>query len=230
MTFPQSSPVFRKIWGRRQARPLKNYHKDLMEALLPTVYRQINPDHPFETQGKTWLEIGFGGGEHLAWQAKTNPDITILGCEPFVNGVASLLTHIDKEKLTNVQVVMDDARLLLNALPSQSIDRIFILFPDPWPKKRHQKRRIVSAETLPHISRVLCLGGHLYLATDCADYAKAMTETMEQFSKYFTPNLEGRSSFQERPINWPKTRYEEKGLLAGRKSTYMVYTYNKLGV
>ena len=118
-----------------------------------------------------WLEIGFGGGEHLAEQAGRHPDTLMIGCEPFLNGVASALRHIDERGLTNVRIHADDARDVLTALPDGSLDRVMILFPDPWHKARHNKRRLLQDETAAEIARVLKPGGRLRFVTDWLDYA-----------------------------------------------------------
>lgn len=219
----------RKIWGRRLARPLKDKQKDLLSMLLPTIQVTLDPNSAHKDTGffdvpmdELWLEIGYGGGEHLAAQAQQNPHVGMLGCEPFINGVASLLTHIEEANLKNIRIVVDDARLLLASLPDACLHRVFILFPDPWPKKRHHKRRIVSDETVAALSRVLVPGGRVHLATDIADYAVWMQDTFSRFPN-FSLHLEGRENIHERPESWPQTRYEAKGMEAGRDAAYMVY-------
>jgi tRNA (guanine-N7-)-methyltransferase len=216
--------TFRKIWGRRQARPLKARQKRLLEELFPQVQISLAQDvhlspEPFATH---WLEIGFGGGEHLAYQAERNPQIGIIGCEPFVNGVASLLGYIEEQQLHNVRIVQDDARLLLEKLPDHSLEKIFVLFPDPWPKKRHQKRRIVNEETVQQFYRLLKPEGWLILATDIEDYAQGMQEAVEH-QPGFVLKLEQRTSIHQRPSDWHVTRYEQKGLDHGRHCTYLTY-------
>lgn len=218
--------IRRKIWGRRQARPIKGIQKDLMSTLLPHVRLTVTPDQKaFNLSKITWLEIGFGGGEHLATQAQRHPDCEFIGCEPFVNGVASLLQHIDEKALTNCRIVMDDARLFMETLPDHSVDYICVLFPDPWPKKRHHKRRIVNDETVKEFARLLKPGGELRLATDIEHYADWMQKAMATCPA-FKIDLQGRASIHERPNDWPVTRYEQKGLEAGRPSAYMIYTKN----
>ena len=119
-----------------------------------------------------WLEIGFGGGEHLLWQARHNPRIGLIGCEPFQDGVVKMLSAMDEQQLTNIRLYADDARPLLRRLPEAGIGRAFILFPDPWPKARHHKRRLVSAATLGELARIMRAGAELRIATDDADYAR----------------------------------------------------------
>ena len=131
-----------------------------------------------------WLEIGFGGGEHLAAQAARHPDILMIGCEPFLNGVASALRHIDEGGLKNVRLHADDARDVIAALPDASLDRVMILFPDPWHKARHNKRRLLSDAIAAEIARLLKPGGTLRFVTDWKDYADWALERLER-----TPGL-----------------------------------------
>lgn len=165
-----------------------------------------------------WLEIGFGGGEHLAAQAIKNPDIGFIGCEPFVNGVAGLLDHIDAQQIQNIRVFADDARQMLDVLPDASIDRCFVLYADPWPKARHVERRFIGPLNVPRFSRVLKTGAELRLATDVEVLAVWSKEVMDHAAdftlKYHT---------QTPPEDWVPTRYEEKGIAAGRTPVYMSY-------
>ena len=117
-----------------------------------------------------WLEIGFGDGGHLAWLAATNPHIGFIGCEPYVNGIAHLLETVEADGLENIRIHPADARDLLAVLPAQSIARVFILFPDPWPRKRHHKRRFISQENLDALARIMRPGGELCFASDSPDY------------------------------------------------------------
>jgi tRNA (guanine-N7-)-methyltransferase len=215
--------VFRKIWGRRQARPLKARQKQLLENLLPQVELQLN--QPIDIAGlgsRLWLEIGFGGGEHIAYQAQHHPDVTIIGVEPFINGIASLLNHMDDQQLTNIRIVQDDARLVLKALPDHCLEKIFVLFPDPWPKKRHHKRRIVNEKTVQEFTRLLKPHGWLILATDIEDYGQWMQEAVATVPQ-FTLQLHRRSSLHDRPDGWFVTRYEQKGCDQERQCTYLTY-------
>lgn len=221
---------YRKIWGRKQSRPLKNYQRGLLEQLLPQLQVKIVEGTSidlatlFPRPRKDYhLEIGFGGGEHLAARATESSEIGFLGCEPFINGVASLLKHIDTNSMDNVRIVVDDARLLLKSLPDQSISRIYVLFPDPWHKKRHHKRRIVNDETVSDFSRILKNNGELYMATDIIKYATWMQETIKPRPE-FSLEMGTRQSLTERPTDWPHpTKYEMKGVKEGREATYMIY-------
>jgi tRNA (guanine-N7-)-methyltransferase len=158
-----------------------------------------------------WLEIGFGGGEHMAGQAERRRDVLILGAEPFQNGVASALRHLDERGLTNVRLQDGDARELMAHFPDAVLDRVFILFPDPWPKLRHHKRRLVNAETLAELARVLKPGGRLRFATDWADYADWTLERMLA-SKAFAWDAERADDWRMAPADHITTRYEEKRL------------------
>ncbi len=217
----------RRIYGRRQNHRIRPARKRLLEARLPEIEIKvpadgltIDLDAVFQTprpRRRFWLEIGFGGGEHLAEQAATFPDVGLIGCEPYVNGVARLLSLIGDAD--NVRVVIDDARLLLEALPPASLDRIFVLFPDPWPKARHQKRRVVNPETLADMARLLMPGGELRLATDIMSYARPMLEGVLA-DGHFDWLAERPGDWRERPADWPATRYEEKARQAGRTPVF----------
>lgn len=219
----------RSVYGRRIGRPLRPYRQSLVDHLLPHLAVDLSagsiadPAALFDFPARQiWLEIGFGSGEHLAWQAEANKDIGFIGCEPFLNGVARLLADIDERSLGNIRLWHDDARLLLSALPDASIDRIVILFPDPWPKTRHHKRRIIGPETVPEFSRVLVDDGTLRFASDISGYRS-----------WTLHHLLGRGDFewtarrpddwQTRPDDWPETRYEAKARDAGRKSGYFTF-------
>jgi tRNA (guanine-N7-)-methyltransferase len=167
-----------------------------------------------------WLEVGFGGGEHLAAQAAAAPAIGMIGAEVFENGVVKLLGEIERRKLTNLRLVIDDARLLLAALPEASLQRVFILFPDPWPKLRHHKRRIVARETLDRLAFVMADGAELRLATDDADYLRWMLERATQHAD-FDWLARRPEDWRERPADWPPTRYEQKALAAGRTPAFL---------
>ncbi|MBX9805471.1 MAG: tRNA (guanosine(46)-N7)-methyltransferase TrmB [Alphaproteobacteria bacterium] len=187
----------------------------------------INPDDLFSPPLKSlWVEIGFGGGEHLAAQAIRHPDVGFVGCEPFVNGVATLVLQIQEQSLQNIRIVKDDARLLLARLPDQSVGAFFVLFPDPWPKKRHNKRRIIQDASVDAFTRILKPGGSLTMATDDADYALWMQDVMSRHPE-FELVLESRTTIYERPENWPITRYEQKGIACGRAPVYLVYRVKK---
>jgi tRNA (guanine-N7-)-methyltransferase len=198
----------------------------LMETLLPKLQIEIPARKPVDPKSffsfkpkAVWLEIGFGGGEHLVAQAAKHPEIGFLGCEPFVNGVASILDHIEREKIENIRIYNNDARHLLDAVPDGSIERCFVLFADPWPKSKHIERRFIGPENLPRLARVIKPGGELRLATDDARLGPWMlehTNASKDFRKSEKPD-------HERPEDWIETRYEQKGIAAGRKPIYLSY-------
>ncbi len=204
-----------RSYGRIKSRPIKARQAGLMDSLLPKIAldmtgpvdpRTIKPD-----AAEVWLEIGFGGGEHMAAQAGKRPDVLILGAEPFVNGVASAVRHVDEQALANVRILHGDARELMLALPDGCLDRVFILFPDPWPKTRHHKRRIVQAETLEVLARLLKPGGGLRFATDVAGYADWALEQVLACGLYRW-QAERADDWRTPPVDHVTTRYEEKRL------------------
>lgn len=158
-----------------------------------------------------WLEVGFGNGEHLAAQAAAHPGTGLIGCEPFINGVAALLTSMAKEKIENIRIWPDDARFLLDALQSGSLSKIFLLHPDPWPKKRHHKRRFIQTETLDAFARLLRKGGELRIATDDADLANWMLSKTWSHPA-FDFQADCADDWRQRPDDWPETRYGQKQL------------------
>jgi tRNA (guanine-N7-)-methyltransferase len=198
-----------RSYGRIKARALKPRQERLVETLLPRV--AIDLAAPLPSRARAVLEIGFGGGEHLAAQARARPDILFFGVEPFLNGVGSCLRHIEESGVANVRVHMGDARDALTALPDACLERVYILFPDPWPKTRHHKRRLIQDEFIVSLARVVKQGGDVRFATDWADYAHW---TLERFlrSAHFSW-IAARADDWRTP--WPDhvtTRYEEKKL------------------
>jgi len=183
----------------------------------------FSPERLFDAQmDRIWLEIGFGGGEHLAWQAKNNPRTGIIGCEPFINGVVKLLGHIRDDDLHNVRLYRDDARQLVDRLPAASIDRAFILFPDPWPKTRHKKRRIVSTPVIDRLADALRDGAELRIATDDPGYLEWILWHMQK-QQAFLWQARVPGDWRVRPDDWPATRYEQKAGRAGRSSAFLTY-------
>ena len=160
---------------------------------------------------EVWLEIGFGGGEHMAAQAGLRPDVLVLGAEPFLNGVASAVRHIDEAKLENVRLLEGDARQLLLDLPDQCLTRVFILFPDPWPKTRHHKRRLIQDDVIGELARTMKPGGRLRFATDWAEYADWTLAKLTR-SPAFRWLAEGADDWRKPPADHVTTRYEQKRL------------------
>ena len=204
-----------QFYGRRKGKPLRRIHSELMEILLPQV--AVDLAQPMAGMGEhKILEIGFGGGEHLAHQAALNPAISYIGAEPFLNGVAKLLAEIAVRELKNLHVHYGDARPLLEALPLECFDRIYLLYPDPWPKERQKKRRFVNPTNLAHFARVLKPQGQFWFASDIEDYVNWTREHVAQ-SKLFTEQADHTSPFE----NWMQTRYEAKAVREGRGSHYL---------
>jgi tRNA (guanine-N7-)-methyltransferase len=216
-----------RSYGRRKGKPLSARKERLIASLLPRLRLNLKEraleslQLLFPVQVKeVWLEIGFGSGEHLLFQAEHHKDVGFIGCEPFVNGMASLLGAIETQGLETIRLHDGDAREALAWLPSGSIARMFILFPDPWPKKRQMKRRLISPETASEIARVLAGGGELRFASDSGDYAAHALNAIGQ-SHAFIWLAERASDWRVRPPDWPETRYERKALSEDRKPVYL---------
>lgn len=167
----------------------------------------------------TWLEIGFGGGEHLLEQARRSPGALVIGCEPYEDGVIKVLTAIDEEALRNIRVHMGDVREVLRALAPASLDRAFILFPDPWPKRKHRKRRLVNTVLLDLLARALKPGSELRVATDIGDYARTMLEAFRQEPRFLW-QAGSPDDWRLQPADWVQTKYECKAIEAGRRRYY----------
>ncbi|KMO11263.1 tRNA (guanine(46)-N(7))-methyltransferase TrmB [Methylobacterium platani] len=217
----------RAFYGRRKGKRLRPGQEERLADLLPRLRLpeagRLDPSALFPRPvSETWLEIGFGGGEHLAAQARLNPGTGIIGCEPFVNGVVKLLRTVDEEGLDTVRFWDRDAMELLPRLPDASIGRVFLLYPDPWPKRRQRKRRFVSDEALGEIARVLVPGGEFRFASDIDDYVgwtlvraarcPALRWTAARSADWTTPWPE-----------WPGTRYEAKTTAEGRRPSYLTF-------
>jgi tRNA (guanine-N7-)-methyltransferase len=221
------SPHPRRLYGRKRGRPLRSGQQILLEQLLPSLAVELpqsgglNPALLFpEPKQSVWLEIGFGAGEHLAAQAEAHPDIGFIGCEVFENGIAKLLGEIEGRRLANVRLFIDDARRLIAALPPASISRVFILFPDPWPKARHHKRRIVSTETLDELARIMIEEAELRLVTDDREYFAWMLERIASHAA-FVWLARKPADWHQRTPDWPATRYEKKARAAGRLPLFL---------
>jgi tRNA (guanine-N7-)-methyltransferase len=215
------------IFGRRRGRGLRPTQKARINELLPRFAVTIPEGGWLEPcalvstpKRAVWLEIGFGGGEHLALQAERHPDITLIGCEVFEPGIARLLAHIERCHLDNIRIFADDARRIIAALRPSSIDRAFILFPDPWPKRRHADRRLVSRETLDALGVIMTDGAELRLATDDSNYLVWILERVTEHP-LFEWLARGPLDWRNRPNDWPPTRYEEKARVAGHVPTFL---------
>ncbi len=216
-----------RSYGRRKGHALSARKERLWQELLPNLRLPLKAPAPrpltrLFPQGarEVWLEIGFGSGEHLLWQAEHSSAIGIIGCEPFINGVASLLGGIEDRGLDRIRIHDGDARDVLAWLPDGSIARVFLLFPDPWPKSRHLKRRLLTPEIAAEFARVLEPGGELRFASDNGDYAGHALAILLG-SDAFAWDAERASDWQRRPDDWPQTRYERKAVSEGRKPIYL---------
>jgi tRNA (guanine-N7-)-methyltransferase len=218
----------RRLYGRRRGRKLRAGRQRLRDDLLPLLAITLPPQKPLApaslfaaTPAAVWLEIGFGAGEHLAWQAEQHPDIGFIGCEVFENGVARLVGEIARRNLRNIRILADDARLLLDRLEPGSIAQVAILFPDPWPKDRHHKRRLVAPATLDRLAEIMRPGAELRLATDDPSYLLWMVEHLAAHRDFAQAPSGGRHG--QRPDKQPPTRYEQKASAAGRTPVYLRY-------
>ena len=223
--------VDQRVYGRRLGRPLRAGRPSAVDAWLPkigiavpAVPAALDPLALFSSPVReAWLEVGFGGGEHLLAQAAANPQAGLIGCEPFINGMAALLRAIDDEpaRAGNIRVLMDDARPLIASFRDASLAKAFILFPDPWPKARHHKRRFVAKANLDQLARVLKDGAELRLATDDPGYLRWMLIEMADHPA-FAWTARRPAEWRQRPADSPKTRYEDKGL-AGAAPAFLTW-------
>ncbi|MGF1554397.1 MAG: tRNA (guanosine(46)-N7)-methyltransferase TrmB [Paracoccaceae bacterium] len=232
-TTPQGTP-WRNFYGRRHGKGLRARQRERLETglgalSLAGVTAAENPERrpldlatPFPEREALWLEIGFGGGEHMVAQAAANPSVGLIGCEPYVNGVAKLLAAIERAGVDNLRVHAGDARDLLDVLPDACLDRVFLLYPDPWPKKRHHKRRFVNAENLDALARVMRPEARLRVATDIEDYVRHTLEAVARDPR-FAWRAEGPADWRRPWADWPGTRYEAKALREGRRPHYLTF-------
>jgi tRNA (guanine-N7-)-methyltransferase len=206
----------RLLYGRRKGPKLSAHQEHLRATLLPRLL--LTPEAGRDPRAyfaappdEVWLEVGYGAGEHLLSQAKAHPRTGIIGAEPYISGTAKLLGKLEREKAENIRLYEDDARDIIDALPDASLGRVFILFPDPWPKTRHHKRRFLQMETLDALARVLKDGAELRFASDDAGYlAHALERLMAHPAFRWT--AAGPAEWRTRPEDWPPTRYEAKEL------------------
>ena len=205
-----------RSYGRRRGRKPSERQAALLRDYLPQV---AFDNAKTQSAGPTWLEIGFGGGEHLLWQARQHPEVRLIGCEPYEDGVIKVLDTVEADGLKNVAIHMGDARDVLRQLAPSSIERAFILFPDPWPKRKHRKRRLVNTSLLDLLALALRPGAELRIGTDIGDYARTMLEAFAREPRFIW-QAESPADWRVRPSDWPATRYEAKAAAAGRRSYY----------
>lgn len=208
-----------RTFGRAKGKALSQRQADLMQNHFPKMEWQVGqalPDKPL------WLEIGFGAAEHLLYQAKHNPDVHIIGAEPFLNGVAKAVAGANDNGLENLSLYRGDVRDLIERLPDHSLDRIFILFPDPWPKPRHHKRRLIRSAFIKELHRVLKPGGQLRFGSDIINYVDwALTRFHAHGGFVWEPEQQG--DWRIRPEDWPETRYLQKALREGRSGHFFIF-------
>ena len=227
----EDKKILIRSFGRRRTKGLRITRAGAMENILPAVQislpeDEIDPRSFFDAPVKeVWLEIGFGNGEHLLHQALANPGTGLIGCEPFMNGVAALCVGIQEKKPENIRIWPDDARLLMEKFRPGSLGRIFLLHPDPWPKSRHHKRRFVQQETLDLMARLLKRGGEFRMATDHPELAVWLLEKT-YFHPEFTWLATSAEDWRNPPADWPETRYGQKGLKQGRPPVYLSFRRN----
>ncbi|MDR0695383.1 MAG: tRNA (guanosine(46)-N7)-methyltransferase TrmB [Holosporales bacterium] len=215
-------PHHEKLYGRRKCRQLTKKQKELFDTVLPdisiTAFRQSN----FGNYAHVFLEIGFGMGCHIAQLALSTPNALFVGCEPFVNGVAALLVKISDLGIKNIRIFQGDARILLQDIQSNSLDGVFLLFPDPWPKRKHTGRRFLQERTIETIHDKLKVGGWFRIATDHEVYIQWMLRLFgrPKFDKLFTGILVGKNSRPDEN-SWPKTKYER---IATNEILFATYT------
>lgn len=216
---------FPPSFGRRKARILRTQAQQAYEKL--ELVKMGLDETPFDSSStEVWLEIGFGGGEHFLAQLQQNPTVSMIGCEPFVNGVAKLLGGLLPEDMPRVRIWTEDVRYLLEKLPPDYFSRTFILFPDPWPKKRHHRRRLFNRAFMDQLLPRLKEGAFLHIASDDAPYVEHILHVLLAYPELHL--VEGPSSadpltWGTRPPTWPSTRYEQKALLAGKPCAYMTF-------
>ena len=218
---PRGSPIH----GRRSGKPLAAYQRELLRTLLPRlsidISRPIDPEALFPTARRDlWLEIGFGGGEHLLATAQRHVDVGFIGCEPFLNGVARALADLAGADIGNIRLHCGDAGELIDQLPSASLGRVFLLYPDPWPKRRQRKRRFVSDGMLRRLARAMRPGGELRFATDIDDYC-GWTLARLLRSPDFAWIAERASDWRTPWPEWTTTRYETKAVSQARRRCYV---------
>jgi tRNA (guanine-N7-)-methyltransferase len=204
----------RKLYGRRKGPKLSARQAGLRRTLLAELAYDLAKD-PFsqfpQTVREIWLEVGFGAGEHLVWQAREHPNVGLIGAEPYEMGMAKILTKLEESKLNTVRLFEGDGRDIIEALPDRSLGRFFLLFPDPWPKTRHHKRRFLQLEMLDSLARVLKPGAELRFATDDKSYLPYALERLVAHPA-FDWLAQGPGDWKFRPSDWPATRYETKAI------------------
>ncbi|MCB2075742.1 MAG: tRNA (guanosine(46)-N7)-methyltransferase TrmB [Novosphingobium sp.] len=224
---PGDPTTLNRLYGRGKGRPLRKGQQALVDELLPQI--SVPEDGPVTAQRlfgqdcPLHFEIGFGGGEHLAYRADLLPDHGFIGCEPFLNGVVGALTHIRDAHLTNVRLHMGDALDVLSRVPDGALSFLYLLHPDPWPKARHAKRRMVNDGPVDMFAAKLRPGGEFRFGTDHPVYLRHALMVMSRHREAFDWLCEKPADFQNRPGGWPETRYEAKARRQGHEVWYFRY-------
>jgi tRNA (guanine-N7-)-methyltransferase len=223
---PGDPTTLNRLYGRSSGHKLRKSQQELVDELLPAI--SVPAEGPadsltlFGEERPLHFEIGFGSGEHLAFRADLLPDHGFIGCEPFLNGVATALTHIRDQRLANVRLWNNDALDVLRRIPDGALTMVYLLHPDPWPKARHAKRRMVNDGPLDLIAAKLKPGGEFRLGTDDPTYCRWSMMVMNR-RRDFEWFAERPSDFLVRPGGWPETRYEAKARRQGREVWYFRY-------
>lgn len=213
----------RAFFGRRSGKKLHGGQQAVFDATLPdleiTLNGPLDPRSLFPETDRIVVEIGYGGGEHLALEASRYPQTGYIGCEVFTGGIGKMVQTIAAEGLGNVRLFTDDAYKLLLALPDASVEAVYLLYPDPWPKTRHHKRRFVSPTTLAELARIIRPGGQFYFASDIEDYANwTLAHILRAPAFRFEPGAAG--SWHQPYPGWEATRYEQKARREGRLTSF----------
>lgn len=225
MTAPDPLSI-RRLYGRTKGHPLRPQAQRLVDELLPTL--SVPAEGPldavrlFGRDCPLAFEIGFGMGEHLAFQAGRQPGTGFIGAEPYLNGVARLLADIDADGLGNIRIHHGDALDVLERLPDASLERVWLLHPDPWPKQRHAKRRFVNPGPIRLVARKLKPGGQLRIATDHPGYLRHSLTIMQQQPEFFW-TAERPADWSEIPADWPDTRFATKARALGHDVWRLIY-------
>jgi tRNA (guanine-N7-)-methyltransferase len=218
---PQQRGPHGRLYGRSKGKALRKHQATLVAELLPRLSLDLSqPPAPFTRE--THLEIGFGGGEHLIAAATENPEVDFIGCEPFINGVAKLLARIDERGLTNIRLHQGDAADVLDWLPADCLSRVYLFYPDPWPKRRHRKRRFIARDNLDRLARAMRAGAELRFATDIDDYA---AWTLARIRAHPAFGWRARRGFDWLAPwrGWTRTKYEAKAMAQDRNPVYLTF-------
>jgi len=220
-----------RSFGRRLGRALRPNRQRVLSEIMPELSIQVprhgGPVDPRDLFSRdvadVWLEIGFGAGEHLLGQVNARPDVGFIGCEPYINGVAALLASVTPAHAPSLRILADDARLLLPALQEGSLGRIYLLFPDPWPKRRHHRRRFISPPTIDALARVIREGGELHFASDHGEYVRWTLWHLSRRPE-FRWLARRPDDWRTPPADWVETRYAAKAAAQGSVCTYLQFT------